>query len=61
MIEAWFEKGKNDPTIRVLKVLTKDAHYWDNKANKFVTFFKVAISAVTGQILDIGREGSLDL
>ncbi len=61
MIEAWFEKGIDDPNIRVLKIVTDDAHYWDNKTNKLVTFFKVAVSAVTGQKLDIGRSGSLDL
>ena len=40
---------------------TSDAHYWDNKSNKLVTFFKVATNAITGSNLDIGREGNLDL
>ncbi len=61
MVEAWFEKGKEDPRIRVLKVLPEDAHYWDNKSNKLVTFLKVAASAVSGQQMDIGREGKLSL
>ncbi|MFT3749528.1 MAG: pyridoxamine 5'-phosphate oxidase family protein [Agriterribacter sp.] len=61
MIETWFEKGKEDPRIRVLKVKTSDAHYWDNKTNKFVTFLKAAVSAVTGEKSDIGRQGSLSL
>lgn len=61
MMEAWFEKGKEDPRIRVLKVETSDAHYWDNKSNKLVTFFKVATNAIAGTNLDIGREGTLDL
>lgn len=61
MIEAWFEKGKEDPRIRVLKVTPVDAHYWDNKSNKFVTIMKVAVSAISGQQLDIGREGELNL
>ncbi len=61
MVEAWFEKGKEDPTIRVLKVVPSEAHYWDNKSNKLVTFFKVAVSAVSGQNLDIGREGNLNI
>lgn len=59
MIEAWFEKGKEDPRIRVLKVTPAEAHYWDNKTNKLVTFFKVALSAVSDQQLDIGRKGDL--
>ncbi|MBA5791586.1 pyridoxamine 5'-phosphate oxidase family protein [Flavobacterium sp. xlx-214] len=60
-VEAWFEKGIDDPNIRILKIEIKDAHYWDNKTNKLVTFFKVASSAITGKNLDIGREGALDL
>lgn len=61
MVEAWFEKGKEDPTIRILKMIPAEAHYWDNKSNKLITFFKVAASAVSGQKLDIGREGKLKL
>ncbi|MET3731314.1 pyridoxamine 5'-phosphate oxidase family protein [Moheibacter stercoris] len=61
MIEVWFEKGKEDPRIRVLKVVPSEAHYWDNKTNKLVTMFKVLSSAVTGQKLDIGREGELNV
>lgn len=61
MIEAWFEKGKEDPHIRILKVIPGEAHYWDNKSNKLVTLMKVAASAISGQQLDIGREGKLNL
>jgi general stress protein 26 len=60
-IEAWFEKGKEDPRIRILKVKVRDAHYWDNKTNKVGTFLKLAASVVSGQKLDIGREGDLDI
>jgi len=61
MVAAWFEKGREDPRIRVLEVTPEDAYYWDNKSNKLVTFLKVAASAVSGKRLDIGREGDLDL
>src|SRR5690554_2249484 len=61
MVEAWFEKGKEDPTVRVLKVIPSEAHYWDNKSNKLVTFFKVAASAISGEKLDIGRHGDLNI
>jgi general stress protein 26 len=61
MMDGWFEKGKEDPSIRVLKVKPSEAHYWDNKSNKLVTFLKVAASAVSGQKLDIGREGDLNV
>lgn len=61
MVETWFEKGKEDPHIRVLKITPNEAHYWDNKTNKLVTFFKIAVSAVTGENLDIGREGNIEI
>lgn len=61
MIEAWFEKGKEDPNIRILRITPSEAHYWDNKSNKLVTFLKVAASAISGQKLDIGREGNLNV
>ena len=40
-MEAWFEKGKDDPHIRLLKVNVKDANYWDNKTNKLFTFLRL--------------------
>lgn len=61
MMEAWFEKGKDDPRIHVLKVIPDEAHYWDNKSNKLVTLMKLAASAISGQQMDIGREGELRL
>ncbi len=60
-VEAWFEKGKDDPNIRVLKVNVEDAQYWDNKTNKLFTLIKVAASAISGSKLDIGRSGDLDI
>lgn len=59
MMEGWFEKGKDDPHIRILKVIPEDAHYWDTQSNKLVTFFKVAANALTGSNMDVGREGDL--
>lgn len=61
MMETWFEKGKEDPNIRVLKVIPDEAHYWDNKSNKLVTLMKMATSAISGHQMDIGREGELHL
>ena len=60
-VEVYFAKGKEDPTIRVLKVTPLDTHYWDTKTNKFMTLIKVASAAVTGQKIDIGREGELNI
>lgn len=60
-VEAWFEKGKEDPRIRVLKVKIDDANYWDTKSNKIFTLFKIVSNTITGSKMDLGREGSLEL
>lgn len=61
MVEGWFEKGKEDPRIRVMKVKPFEAHYWDTESNKLVTFLKVAVSGITGQKTDVGRSGDLKI
>lgn len=60
-VEAWFEKGVDDPNIRVMKVDVEDAHYWDNKANKLATMIQLASSAITGKKMDIGRTGEINI
>lgn len=60
-IETYFEKGKEDPHIRVLKVIPEEAHYWDNKTNKMMTVIKLATSMITDNQMDMGKEGDLEL
>lgn len=60
-IKSWFNKEKDDPTILVLKVIPAEAHYWDTKSNKLVTFFKMAVSSITGQDMDTARSGDLKI
>lgn len=60
-MEAWFEKGSRDSSIRLLKITPSEAHYWDNKTNKLMTLFKVAAGAISGKRMDIGREGDLNV
>jgi len=57
--KAWFEEGKNDPDVTVIKVKPLDAYYWDTQSGKVVTFLKIAASAITGIKSDVGREGNL--
>src|SRR5690606_11338818 len=60
-MEGFFENGKEDASVCLLKVKPMEAHYWDTKSNKFVTFFKAAIAGITGKTPDIGREGDLNI
>ncbi|QBR13210.1 pyridoxamine 5'-phosphate oxidase family protein [Sphingobacterium sp. CZ-2] len=61
MMEGWFQKGKEDPNIRVLKVSPEDAHYWDTGSSKIVTLFEMLKNAITGEKNDLGKEGDLNL
>ncbi len=57
--KAWFKEGKEDPRIAVIKVIPEDAHYWDTKSSKFVSFLKFAATAITGINMNDGRDGDI--
>lgn len=61
MMEGWFEKGKEDPNIRLLCVSPQEAHYWDSNSNMLVNLFNMLKATITGNIEDIGEEGDLNL
>ncbi|WP_373522777.1 pyridoxamine 5'-phosphate oxidase family protein [Aquiflexum sp.] len=60
-LNAWFEGGKDDPNISILKVTPSNAYYWDMEGNKMINFFKIMASAATGKNLVDGNEGALIL
>jgi len=60
-MESWFEKGKDDPNIRLLRVDPIDAHYWDSDSSKIGTFFTMVKNMVTGDHSDLGKEGDLNV
>lgn len=61
MMEGWFEKGKGDPNIRLLRVTPQEAHYWDSNSNMMVNLFAFLKATFTGNTEDIGKEGNLNL
>lgn len=61
MSKAWFEKGKDDPELTLIRVTPEEGHYWDTKNGKLVSMIKIAIAAVTGSKMDGGIEGELKL
>lgn len=60
-VKAWFEGGKDDPAITLLKVTPVDGHYWDTKDGKLVTLIKIAVASLTGNHKDGSVEGDLNL
>lgn len=57
---AWFEEGKADPDLTVLKVSPLEAYYWDTPNGKMYTLLKIAAAAVTGKNMDTGEQGNLN-
>jgi general stress protein 26 len=57
--KAWFEQGKDDPRVTVIKVAPIEGYYWDTKDGKLVSLLKIAASAVTGKTLQEGVEGTI--
>lgn len=60
---AWFEEGKEDPKVTVIRVTPDETYYWDTKAGKLVSFLSFAAAAITGTKTDNsdGVEGKLNL
>lgn len=60
--KTWFEEGKDDPNVTVIKVETVDAYYWDTKNGKMISMLKMAAGAVFGASVDDGgQEGRLSV
>ncbi|MFZ3453927.1 pyridoxamine 5'-phosphate oxidase family protein [Arthrobacter sp. 7Tela_A1] len=58
---AWFEQGREDPTIALIKVNSDTAEYWISDEPKVASIFKIAKSSVTGDTPDIGKNDVVDL
>ncbi|WP_153796455.1 pyridoxamine 5'-phosphate oxidase family protein [Foetidibacter luteolus] len=55
--KTWFNEGKDDPTLTIIKVIPHDAYYWDTKSNKLVSLVKILAGAVTGNSFDDSVQG----
>lgn len=60
---AWFEEGKDDPLVSIIRVAPVDVYYWDTKAGKLVSMLTFAKAIITGHKTDNsdGVEGKLNL
>ena len=57
--KAWFEGGKDDPNISVIKVAPSYAYYWDTKDGKAIAFLKWTAKAMGADLDDGGIEGEI--
>jgi general stress protein 26 len=60
LLKVWFQEGKDDYNISLLKVVPTNVYYWDTKHGEVVAFAKMAASIVTGKTMDDSVEGNLD-
>lgn len=59
--KVWFENGKDDPDLTLIKVNPEHAHYWDTQHGKIIASAKILFSTLTGATADDGREGELNV
>ena len=52
MAKAWFEDGKDDPTVSIIRIEPKETYYWGTKVGKLVSLFNFVAAAVTGNATD---------
>ena len=57
--KTWFQEGKDDPDVTVIRVSPSDAYYWDTKDGKAVMFIKWAAGALGAKVDDGGIEGNI--
>lgn len=61
MVEAWFDEGREDPTIALLRVDATSAEYWSVDKPGFVRAFEVAKALVTRTTPDFGENKTVSL
>ncbi|CAA9292612.1 MAG: hypothetical protein AVDCRST_MAG48-656 [uncultured Friedmanniella sp.] len=59
--EAWFDGGRHDPAVALLKVEADSAEYWSVEDPKLVTAVKYAKARLTGQQPDLGENHAVEL
>jgi general stress protein 26 len=59
--EAWFEQGRDDPTVALLKVHADSAEYWTMDSPKPINVIKYAKAILTGDQPDVATNTSVDL
>jgi general stress protein 26 len=59
--EAWFENGKDDDTVALLRVQADTAEYWTMESPKVVSAIKYAKAILTGSRPDVGDNATIEL
>jgi general stress protein 26 len=49
LVAAWFDGGKDDPHLALIRVHIDSAEYWDTHSSKMTQLYALAKSALTGK------------
>ncbi|MBG6217937.1 general stress protein 26 [Arthrobacter sp. CAN_A6] len=60
-VSAWFENGRDDPTVALIRVDADTAEYWSMEAPRVVSAVKMVKGLVTGSKPDTGRNDVVEL
>ena len=61
VLKAWFPKGKDDPSLCLLKIPVDQAEYWDAPSSKIVQLFGMVKAIATGTEADYGENKKINL
>lgn len=61
LLKVWFQDGKDDAKISLIKVEPTDVYYWDTIHGEAIAFIKMAASIITGKTMDDSVEGKLEV
>lgn len=61
LLKVWFQDGKDDEKISLIRVTPTQVYYWDTKHGEAIAFLKMAASVITGKTMDDSVEGELDV
>jgi len=61
VLKAWFPEGIDDPKLCLVKVITEEAYYWNNKASKMTAYFNILAAIEKGEKYEGGESGRLQL
>ena len=59
--KAWFEQGREDPSLALLKVHAESAEYWTMDTPTPIALLKYAKAAVAGGQPDVGESAKVEL
>ena len=59
--EAWFEQGRDDPSVALLKVHADSAEYWTMDSPKPVSLIKYAKAIITGEQPGVATNKTVEL